>query len=358
MKKILISTGGSGGHVIPALTVFEHLKDKFEVYLVSDKRGTKFIEKNLFKFKIIDVPNIYSNLLKLPINILFFSFAIIKSIIFIKKNKIEILFSTGGYMSLPLCIASWILNLNIILFEPNMVIGRANKLIFKFCKKILCYQNQIINLPEKYRNKVFITPPLLRKEIYSLDKNMNKKIVEPIKIIVLGGSQGAKFFDEQVKDLIINLSKFYKIHLTQQIYDENKIDELKVIYNKKNIENVLFNYSKHLYKEFNSFDLAITRSGATAISELSHFNIPFIAVPFPHAKDNHQFYNAKYYSDKNSCWLINQNDFEIQKISVFIKNLIDNQTDYFKKKENLNKNSYQNTWNNINEKLVKLIYEN
>ena len=133
---------------------------------------------------------------------------------------------------------------------------------------------------------------------------------------------------------------------------------MKVIYNKKNIENILFNYSKNLYKEFNSFDLAITRSGATAISELSHFNIPFIAVPFPHAKDNHQFYNAKYYSDKNSCWLINQNDFEIQKISVFIKNLIDNQTDYFKKKENLNKNSYQNTWNNINEKLVKLIYEN
>ena len=358
MKKILISTGGSGGHVIPALTIFEHLKDKFEVCLVSDKRGSKFIEKDLLKFEIIDVPNIYSNLIKLPINILFFVFAIIQSIILLKKKKIKILISTGGYMSLPLCIASWILNLSIFLLEPNMIAGRANRLIFKFCKKILCYQNNIIGLPEKYKNKVFITPPLLRREIYSLKKNLNKKITQPIKIIVLGGSQGAKFFDENIKDLIINLSKLYKIDITQQIYDKNKMSEFKIIYDKKHIQNYLFNYNNNLYKKLNYFDLAITRSGATAISELSYFNIPFIAVPFPYAKDDHQLYNAKYYRDQDCCWIINQNEFEVKKVTNFIKDLIDNQSDYFKKKDNLNKKSYQNTWNNINQKLAKLIYEN
>ena len=358
MKKILISTGGSGGHVIPALTIYEHLRYEFEVSLVTDKRGSKFIEKNLLDFEIIDVPNIFSNLFMLPINIMFFIFSTIKSIIFLKKNKIEILFSTGGYMSLPLCIASWILNLNIYLFEPNMVIGRANRLILKFSKKILCYQNSIIGLPEIYKSKIFIISPLLRKEIYNMKQNINKKILEPIKIIVLGGSQGAKFFDEKIKDLLINLSKFYKIYICQQVYNKNKINELKIIYNKLNIESNLFYYSKDLHRKYNSFDLAITRAGASAISELCHLNIPFIAVPFPYAKDNHQLYNAKYYSDKDCCWMINQNEFEIQKISVFIKNLIDNQSDYFNKKENLNKNSYQNTWNNINQKLVRLIYEN
>ena len=84
MKKILISTGGSGGHVIPALTVFEHLKDKFEVYLVSDKRGTKFIEKNLFKFKIIDVPNISITLLIINRSTIFVIF-----FIFIYMNQIK-----------------------------------------------------------------------------------------------------------------------------------------------------------------------------------------------------------------------------------------------------------------------------
>ena len=358
MKKILISTGGSGGHVIPAITLLEHFEGKFDVYLTTDKRGSRFIKSNLFKFEIINVPNIYSNIFMLPINVLFFAYSIIKSLIYLKKNNIDILFSTGGYMSLPLCIASKILNINIFLFEPNMVIGRANKLILKFCKKIVLYQNNIIGLSDKYKEKVFLTLPLLRKEIYTLNKNLNTKISKPLKIIVLGGSQGAKFFDETIKDLITNLSKFHGIHVSQQIYDENKINELKKTYDELKVENYLFRYNDNLFKKLNSFDLAITRSGATAISELSYFNIPFIAIPFPHAMDDHQFYNAKYYYDQNCCWTFNQNEFDLQKVVVFIKNLIDNPIDYFEKKKNLNNISYQNSWNNINQKLIKLLDEN
>ena len=58
MKKILISTGGSGGHVIPSLIIFDHLKNNFETILVTDKRGTNFIDKNLYPFELIDVPKI------------------------------------------------------------------------------------------------------------------------------------------------------------------------------------------------------------------------------------------------------------------------------------------------------------
>ena len=78
-KKILISTGGSGGHVIPAITLLEHFEGKFDVYLTTDKRGSRFIKSNLFKFEIINVPNIYSNIFMLPINVLFFAYSIIKS---------------------------------------------------------------------------------------------------------------------------------------------------------------------------------------------------------------------------------------------------------------------------------------
>ena len=98
--KILISTGGSGGHVLPALAFCEHLKENFDVFISSDKRGSKFIQSKSENLKIINVMPLTKNFLTLPWNILLFVFGIIKSVILIKKNKIKIIISTGGYMSL------------------------------------------------------------------------------------------------------------------------------------------------------------------------------------------------------------------------------------------------------------------
>ena len=78
---------------------------------------------------------------------------------------------------------------------------------------------------------------------------------------------------------------------------------------------------------------------------------------FPFLKDNHQYFNAKYYLDKNCCWLIDQDKFD-QKNDYFFKNLLENQTDFLNKKDNLKKISYQNTWNKINQKVKELVNEN
>ena len=125
-KKILISTGGTGGHVVPAKIFFEHLINDFEVFISSDERGVKFLNLEKEKVKIINTPKIKNNLFLLPYNFFLIIFLTIKSFFFIRKNNIDILISTGGYMSLPLCISAKILNLKIYLFEPNMVVGRAN----------------------------------------------------------------------------------------------------------------------------------------------------------------------------------------------------------------------------------------
>ncbi len=358
MKNIIISTGGSGGHVIPALILLDHLKEKFNLFLVSDKRGSKFIDKEKYFFELIDVPNIFSSIFMFPINLASFLFSIIKTYKYLKEKKIDTLISTGGYMSLPFCISSKLLKINIYLFEPNMVIGRTNKLILNFSKKIICYQDEIIGFPKKFRKKIFIIKPLLKKEFYDLSKNLNKKISSPINILVLGGSQGAKIFDTKIKDVILKLSEFYKINITQQLYDTKNLPQIKLAYNKMHITHDLFKFKKELYNDSNFFDLAITRCGASAMSELSFLAIPFIAIPFPYAKDNHQFYNAKYYYDKKCCWLFDQKNFDDNKLANFIVNFINNQKDYNSKKENLLKISYQNTWNNINEKLLELIDEN
>ena len=123
MKKILIVTGGSGGHVIPSLSIYDILKDNFEVQIATDLRGSKYINNNDYNYSLIDVPNLFSNFLLLPFNLIKFCISILKSYKYLKLNNYNTLISTGGYMSLPLCLASNLLNIKTYIFEPNSVIA-------------------------------------------------------------------------------------------------------------------------------------------------------------------------------------------------------------------------------------------
>ncbi len=358
MKKILIVTGGSGGHVIPALSIFDHLKNNFETDLVTDYRGSKFIDKKKYKFNLIDVPNLFSKKYLFPINIIKFIISIFKSYFFLKKKKINILISTGGYMSFPICFASKLLNIQIFLFEPNSVLGKSNKLILSFSKKIICYDHNIQLFPKKYLNKIYLINPILRKEIYITEKNRKKNFNSIKKILIFGGSQGAKFFDKNITEVILNVSKKIKIEVFQQVSDLNNKFAIEKKYNDVGINYKLFDFDDQLFKKISDFDLAITRSGSSAIAELAYLNIPFIAIPFPFAKDNHQYFNARFYESSDSCWLIEQNNFNNNYFSNLITHLFNEKIEYFNKKENLIKNYNQNTWNNVNKKLLDLIDEN
>jgi len=357
-KKILISTGGSGGHTIPAITLYEHLKNDFEIFLTSDKRGAKYINKNIYNYKLIEIPRITKNFFKLPYILLFLIVSFFKSFFFMKKNNIQILISTGGYMSLPLCLSAKMLKIKIYLFEPNILIGRSNKFFLKFSEKIISYSKNLKNFPEKYKHKIFFIDPLLRKKIYQEKRNFENKIKKPFTILIIGGSQGAEFFDNQISELMIDLSKDLEILIIQQLTDEAKTNSLKEKYIEAGIRNELFSFDEEIFKKYNQVDFAITRSGASTISELIFFNVPFLAIPLPKSKDDHQFYNAKEYTDKKLCWLVNQSDYKKENLKDFILNLIQNSDNYFEKKNNMIKFSYQNTWNNINQKLLALINEN
>ena len=92
------------------------------------------------------------------------------------------------------------------------------------------------------------------------------------------------------------------------------------------------------------------------MAELSISNIPFITVPLPTSKDDHQLENANFYKNNDCCWVVEQKYFE-EKIEELIKEILNNKNDYSKKKENLKKLNYQNTWINVNEKILENINE-
>ena len=232
MSKVLIVTGGSGGHVIPALTIYDHIKSNLDVKIATDQRGTKFFNTKKYKYVLINVPNIFDKFYLLPLNVFRFFLSVIKSYFFLKKEKITKIVSTGGYMSFPFCLASVLLNCELILFEPNSVLGRSNKYMIKIARKILCYDKNLRSFPNKYSKKIIEIPPIIRKDIYDLNQNL-KNNNENIKILIVGGSQGASFFNEKITNMILELSKEKKIEIIQQVNNSDEILFVTVIFSKR-----------------------------------------------------------------------------------------------------------------------------
>ncbi len=352
-KNFLISTGGSGGHVIPAIILHDHLSKENNVIISSDVRGLKFFEKNNYQIEVINTPKLNKSLY-LPFNFIFILFLTLKSLFLLRKKKIEKIFSIGGYMSIPLILAGKILSLKIYLIEPNQVLGRANKFFLRFCKKIFCYSDKIKNFPESFRNKIITINPLVRKEIYNSILSYQKK--DKFTLLIVGGSQGANIFDKNLKNFLAEISKKRPIKVIHQTNKKN-ITYLNEFYKANNIENKIFCFEEDFINIIQQTDLCITRAGASTLAELSLLNIPFIAIPLPTAKDNHQLENALFYKNKECCWIIEQDHFESD-IGEVLEEILDNKSIYMKKKENLKKLNYQNSWINVNQKIIRTINEN
>ncbi len=353
-NKILISTGGSGGHVIPATTIYDHLKNDYNVAMSTDLRGLNYLSDENYKIFIIDTPRLNKFIL-MPFTILKIIFLTFKSLFFLKREKITILISTGGYMSLPLCLAAKILKIKIFLLEPNMIIGRANKFFLNFSEKIICYANNIINYPSKFKNKLVILNPIIRKKYYK--KNFEKKNNKIFTIVIIGGSQGAKIFDKILHESILKIAKTKSLKIIHQTNKKN-IDFLQSFYTKNQIENIVFSFDQNLDILLRQSDLCITRAGASSLAEIALLNIPFIAIPLPTSKDNHQYENANYYKSKNCCWIIDQINFDKSIFEELLSDILKNEEDFIQKKKNLENLNYQNTWNNVNQNLLKIINEN
>ncbi len=137
-KKILIATGGTGGHIFPALSLAKNLtKKNYNVQLTVDKRALKYLEEyqNLNLIKITSSPFIKTNIFKFLWSSIKIFFSIIKSVFLLLFNRPSLIFGMGGYASFPVCIAAAILKIKFIIYENNLIIGKANKYLLPLQKK-------------------------------------------------------------------------------------------------------------------------------------------------------------------------------------------------------------------------------
>jgi len=332
-KKILFTAGGTGGHILPTVSLVNFFEKNYDIVLVSDIRAKKYFKLNKnIKIYTINTDTPYKkNIIKiLGAYFKIFISLFVSTFIFIKE-KPNLVFGLGGYVSFPISFISKIFSCPLVLYENNASIGRANLKLLLVAKKIFVANDNILNCPDKYLGKIKHTGHVLREEIYKLDNKVINKINEKISILVTGGSQGAEIFGQVIPDAIKALNEKGILKNIHQQCTKNQKTILENFYNDNNIKNSVFEFDSNIFEKVISSDLVITRSGASTLGELVHLNKPFIAIPFSQAMDNHQMENAKYYFERGFCWMIDQQNFNKETLLNYINKIYNNQDDYLLK---------------------------
>ena len=299
-NKIVIATGGTGGHIFPAYSLGKNfVKKNYTVEIITDKRGLKYLNKHKnIKLILNNSATIFKkNILNLFLSVFIIFFSYIKSLIILYKAKPMVVFGMGGHASFPVCIAARTLNIPFIIYENNIQVGKSNKYLLPFAYKILVSYQDLIGIYNKYKYKVIVTGNIIREEILNFKKN-NQFKPEILNILVLGGSQAAKSFGILLPKVFEKcLKKNIKIKIFQQC-TELQTMKLNNIYKDLNLNFELFNFTNNILEYFSKVELAITRAGSSVTAELINCNIPFICIPYPYAADSHQDKNATYFATK------------------------------------------------------------
>jgi len=357
---ILIATGGTGGHVFPAYSLAKYfIKKNYNVKLTIDNRGLKYLKDNedLNLIKIYSSPLIKKNIFRLLFSILIISYSTLRSLILLSFNRPTIVFGMGGYSSFPICIASAILRIKFVIYENNLIIGKANKYLLPFTNKIFVAYKELEGIHDKYRDKIVEIGNIIREDmINSKIKKMQNNTFDSIKVLVLGGSQAAKVFAEKLPKIFEKISNS---ELSIKVYQQCQSiqnDQLSEFYKKAKINYEIFNFTDKIEDYYLKSNLVITRSGASVLGELINIKVPFISIPLPTSTDNHQFKNALYYKKQGFGYLIAEKDINdklygliktIFKDKSLIKNILANQSQY----------SDKNIFKNINTHMEKIINE-
>ena len=279
MSKILITTGGTGGHIYPALSVADKLKEKgHDVIFIGTKHR---MEKDLipnkgYKFYGLDV---------IPIKSISGMLKLLKSIFdarsILKEEKVDYVIGFGNYISIPSLIAAKTLNKKIYLQEQNVSMGQANRWFFPYAEKVfLAFSETLRTVGDKYKNRFVVTGNPLRDEFYQISKEKARKslnIPQDAKVlVVMGGSLGAKNINEAVKKKIDLFKDDKMIYWAtgKELYKYyiNEVEEGENV--------VVVPYFEDSYNIMAAADLLLCRAGASTISEVIELEKPTILIPY------------------------------------------------------------------------------
>lgn len=356
--KVIISAGGTGGHIYPALAIARKIKEenpKAEIlYIGTTNRMEKdIVPKAGFEFIGIPIEGLKRkiSLKNIKTAYLFIS-GINKCKKIIKKFKPDIVIGVGGYVSAPVIYAANKLGVKCCIHEQNSSFGVTNKFASKFASKIFV---SFKSLEEKANDdrviytgnpcsENAINVEASKKEDYGLSKN--KKLV-----LIVMGSLGSKTINDKMKNMLTLFNnKDYEVMF---VTGKNYFEEYK--HNKYTSNIKIVPYIDNMVSLLKKTDVLVSRAGASTLSEISALNVPSILIPSPYVTENHQYKNAMDLVNKGAAEIIEEKDLNGDILLRKIENLLEDKVYTNKLKKNLKEFEVFDSSSKIYNELIKLI---
>jgi UDP-N-acetylglucosamine--N-acetylmuramyl-(pentapeptide) pyrophosphoryl-undecaprenol N-acetylglucosamine transferase len=307
MSVIVLSAGGTGGHLFPAQALAGELTRRGrDIVVMTDTRFANYAT-HFPGARIETVPSSPFNTIAAPFKILLGAFQALRKL---KRLRPDAVIGFGGYPSVPVMLAANFARLNTGIIEQNAVVGRANRLVMDKVK-LVAAAFPIARFAPRDTSKIVLTGNPLRPEVEALwgapyDAPM---FGGPLNLLVFGGSQGARALSEIVPAAITRLPRDLKtrLRIVQQCRAED-LDKVREIYDNAEIKAELAPFFSDLPRRMAEAHLVIARSGAGTVAELMAIGRPAILVPLPGALDDNQTPNADIIANADAGWRVRQSD--------------------------------------------------
>lgn len=331
--RIIVSAGGTGGHIYPALAIINKIKEyepSSEVLYIgtTDRMEATIVpSKNINYFGIeikgLNRKNVFKNVS--VVKKVFDNIKILKKEI--KKFNPDIVIGVGGYVTAPVIYTAKKLGYKTFIHEQNSIPGLSNKFLIKYTDKIG------VSLPDsvKYfpKNKTIFTgnprseEVINAKEIPKSKLGLNLSDDKKLVLIVMG-SLGSTTMNKKLKDTLpLFKNKDYEVVF---VTGKGYYDEYKNAINVKNIK--IVPYLENMAQVLKKTDLIVSRAGASSISEITALGIPSILVPSPHVTHNHQFKNALSLEERGATVIINEEGFDGDELVKTVDNILNDKDKY------------------------------
>ena len=309
---IVMTGGGTGGHLAIIKAVKEHLHDEELIYIGStkgqDKQWFEHDDDFAYTYFFETRGGVNQGALGKVKSLFMMAKATMQAVKLLRKHKAKVVFSVGGFSAAATAFAAKILRIPLVIHEQNAALGSLNKLLKPYATAF------ISSYLEESPIKAY---PI--KQIFFENARIRDKVNT---IIFLGGSQGAKAINALALQIAPKLQE-RGIKIIHQA-GQNNIDEVEKAYEDLGIEAEVFGFTDKLADYMNEADLAIARSGASTLWELSATAVPTLYIPYPHAASDHQFHNAQFLVEKDLAWIMREKEIDTEKVLALLdENLTD-----------------------------------
>lgn len=333
--RLLLSAGGTGGHIFPALALASELKERHDcsiLFAAGRLSKNPYFARDAFTFKDVSCS---SRLLQgMGLNVK----GVVESIRIIKDYKPDAVIGFGSYYTLPTLAAATIMRVPVLLHEANSIPGRVNRLFSPFAKKTwisfteaknrLSGSIDLCKMPLRSQFKKGLVSKKEALAHFNLDADYPT-------LLIFGGSQGARRINDLFTEfLVAHLPRIQIIHFTGSSESESV---LSARYRACNIPHYVKSFEKRIDLAWGAADMAITRAGASSLAEQWEFEVPGILIPYPEATDDHQDFNANDLVTAGLCYKLREKDMTQKVFLEMVLSLIQDR-EKMKKRFNENKN--------------------